>query len=346
MSDESSDEMAIASSATPAKPGSKATASWIGRNLWASELVADARVNGFGAGRPGFAWFDVARQICEDAAKIGDSGKSSWAVLVLEATAAELLVRVYLERVGVVSNTATLGQADWDTARSISTVEDACSRLTPAQIGVLTDLTGIERDSALARLSEDERESFAPALHDFVMRLMEPLEIDAHRLGRALITRWGRVLLVLATAFVGVAYLGNWLSKKVAGPNIALHCPVTTSTQITGQATDHTLLVDGDPETLGFHTQDGGQQWVVIDLGAVRKFNKVVVYNRADGFEERAVPLKIEVSNDNQSYKQIAERKDVFTKWTAKRLNAEGRYVRLENTPPNFFHLGDVQIYR
>ncbi len=30
---------------------------------------------------------------------------------------------------------------------------------------------------------------------------------------------------------------------------------------------DHSLLVDGDREDLGFHTGSGGQQWVVIDLG-------------------------------------------------------------------------------
>lgn len=346
MNDESSEKIQGGTSETAAKPMSKSTSSWLGRTVWAGEIVAEARATGFTAGRPGFSWFDMARQLCDDVVKIGDSGKSSWAVLVLEATAAELLVRAYLERVGLVSSVAPLGEADWDTARSIAGVEAACSKLSPANLAMLVGLTGPERDAALARLTEEERESFAPALHELVMRLMEPLEIDANRLGRALFSRWSRVVVVLIVAVVGAGVLAKWLSKKLNGPNIALHSAVTTSSQYPGQGLDHTLLVDGDSETMGFHTQDGGQQWVVIDLGAVRKFNKIVVYNRADGFEERAVPLKIEVSNDNQSYKQIAERKEVFSKWTAKNLNAEGRYVRLENTPPNFFHLGEVEIYR
>ena len=50
-----------------------------------------------------------------------------------------------------------------------------------------------------------------------------------------------------------------------------------------------------------------------------------MVYNRADGFEERAVPLKIEVSKDNVKWTQIAERKETFDKWTARNLHAEGR---------------------
>jgi hypothetical protein len=151
------------------------------------------------------------------------------------------------------------------------------------------------------------------------------------------------VALVLAVA---IGFGANWLGKKLAGPNLALHAKVTTSSQFPGQGTDYTLLVDGDPDTLGFHTLDGGQQWAVIDLGQVRKFSKIHVYNRPDGYEERAVPIKIEVSKDNVNYTQIAERKETFAKWTAKGLRAEGRYIRLKNTPPNFFHLGEVEVYR
>ena len=164
-------------------------------------------------------------------------------------------------------------------------------------------------------------------------------------MGRALFARWSRVIVVALVLLAGAGLGGKWLAKKLGKPNIALHAAVTVSSQFPGQGTDHALLVDGDPDTLGFHTMDGGQQWVIIDLGKVRKFDKIVVYNRPDGFEERAVPLKIEVSNDNQNYKQIAERKESFDKWTVKGLKAQGRYVRLKNTPPNFFHLGEVEIY-
>ena len=76
-----------------------------------------------------------------------------------------------------------------------------------------------------------------------------------------------------------------------------------------------------------------------------QKIKKIVVSNRPDGYEERAVPLKVEVSKDNQNYTQVAERKETFDKWTARGLNAEGRYIRMKNTPPNFFHLAEVEIY-
>jgi hypothetical protein len=206
-------------------------------------------------------------------------------------------------------------------------------------------MLGPDRDATIAKFSGEERDECATGLHDLVMRMAEPLEIESNRLGRALFARWSRLILVGAALALGLGFAGNWASKKFGRPNIALHAAVTTSSQYPGQGTDHTLLVDGDPDTLGFHTQEGSQQWAVIDLGKVHKFNKIVVYNRADGFEERAVPLKIEVSNDNVTYNQVAERKEKFDKWTVRGLHAEARYVRLKNTPPNYFHLGEVEIY-
>jgi hypothetical protein len=321
------------------KPG------WLNRLLWLGPRVAKAREETFAPGQPGFVAYDIARQICDDVVKIGETGKGSWAVLLLDCAALELLVRAHLSRAGLVSIANPLTEADWAKARTEPSMADAWGKLTVEQSATLTAMLGLERDATLAALGEADRESFAAGLHDLVMRLAEPLEVEAHRLGRALFARWSRVL-VLVFVLLGLGVFGGRrLLKKLDGPNLALHAAVTTSSQFPGQGTDHTLLVDGDPETLGFHTLDGGPQWVVIDIGKVHKIKKIVVYNRPDGYEERAVPIKIEVSKDNQNYTQIAERKETFDKWTAKRLNAEGRYVRLKNTPPNFFHLGEVEVY-
>jgi len=319
--------------------------SWLGRVLWLGPRVAEAREKTFAPSQPGFAWYDVARQICDDVVKIGETGKGSWAVLLLDVTAVELLVRAHLARAGVSTGAGPLGESDWDSARKIPAVEAAWGKLSTTQIATLKALLGPERDATIARISGEERDAFATGLHDLVMRLAEPLEIEANRLGRALFARWSRVVVVGLVLALAGGFAGKWLNKKLGGPNIALHAAVTTSSQFPGQGVDHSLLVDGDPETLGFHTLDGGPQWAVIDLGKVRKFNKIVIYNRPDGFEDRAVPLKVEVSKDNQNYTQVAERKETFDKWTAKGLHAEARYVRLKNTVPNFFHLAEVEIY-
>jgi F5/8 type C domain len=342
MSDDNSENGSGQTTESKAKPAS----SWLGRVLWLGPRVAEARQTTFGPSQPGFAWYDVARQICDDVVKIGETGKGSWAVLLLDVTAVELLVRAYLARAGLLTAAAgPLGESDWDSARKIPAVEAAWGKLSTEQIATLMALLGPDRDATVARLSGEERDVFASGLHDLVMRLAEPLEIEANGLGRALFARWSRVIVVGVVLALAVGFAGKWIGKKLGGPNIALRAAVTISSQFPGQGVDHSMLVDGDPDTLGFHTLEGGQQWVVIDLGKTRKFNKIVVYNRPDGFEDRAVPLKVEVSNDNVNYTQVAERKETFDKWTAKGLHAEGRYVRLKNTTPNFFHLAEVELY-
>jgi hypothetical protein len=357
MSDDKGEKMTEESAAQTAKPepappanseigsAAKTGPGWLSRVLWLGPRVAEAREKTFLPGQPGFYAYDVARQICDDVVKIGETGKGSWAVLLLDCTAVELLVRAHLTRDGLLSPGNPLTEADWAQARTAPTMAAAWGKLTVEQAATLTAMLGSERDATMAKLSDEERESFAAGVHELVVRLAEPLEFEANRLGRALFARWSRVLVLALILALAVGFGGKWLTKKLSGPNIALRATVTISSQFPGQGADHGLLVDGDPDTLGFHTLDGGQQWVVIDLGTVRRFNKIVVHNRPDGFEERAVPLKVEVSKDNVNFTQIAERKESFDKWTAKRLNAEGRYIRLKNTPPNFFHLAEVEVY-
>jgi hypothetical protein len=319
--------------------------SWLGRVLWLGPRVAEARQKSFSAGQPGFAAYDVARQICDDVVKIGETGKGSWAVLLLDCTAVELLVRAHLEHAGEAPASGPLGEADWAKARALPGLADAWGKLTQENSMTLTAMLGHERDATMAKMTDEGRETFASGLHDLVMRLAEPLELEAHRLGRALFSRWSRILVVAVVLTLAVIFSAKWLDKKFGKPNIALGATVTISSQFPGQGTDHALLVDGDPDTLGFHTLEHGQNWVVLDLGKVKKFDKIVVYNRPDGYEDRAVPLKVEVSKDGQNYTQIAERKETFDKWTQKGLHAEARYVRLKNNPGQFFHLAEVELY-
>jgi hypothetical protein len=323
----------------------KPEAGFLSRVLWLGPRVAQARATTYNATQPGYVWYDVARQICDDVVKIGETGKGSWAVLLLDCRAVELLVRAHLARAGLLSGAAPLTEADWASAQKVPAVEEAWGKLPMAHTSILAAMLGPERDATMEKLSGEERESFAESVHELVMRLAEPLEFESNRLGRALFARWVRVIVAVLIVGGALGWTGNKIASKFAKPNIALHRPVTTSSQFPGQGLDHTLLVDGDHDTLGFHTNIDPQSWVVIDLGAVKKFDKIVVYNRADGFEERAVPLKVEVSNDNVTWTQIAERKTTFDKWSAKNLHAEGRYVRLKNTPPNYFHLAEVEIY-
>ena len=84
---------------------------------------------------------------------------------------------------------------------------------------------------------------------------------------------------------------------------------------------------------------------MTIDLGKVQRISRVVVYNRADCCQERAVPLKIEVSKDGGQYRQVAERKEQFEKWKADFPPTDARYVRLTHLSAMAFHLSEVEVY-
>jgi hypothetical protein len=222
-------------------------------------------------------------------------------------------------------------------------MEAAWNRLSATDVATLAAVVGADRVSAMTRLSREEREQFAAALSAFVLDLTEPLDIAAERLGWALFARWSRLLLVGAMVAAVVVFLAITVHRRIA-PNLALHRPVSASST-NGWAPDPNKITDGITDVMGVHTNGGDQQWVVIDLGEVKKFDTVVVYNRPDCCAERAVPLHLEVSNDNQSYIQIAERRETFDTWTATDLHANARYIRLKNTPPNFLHLAEVEVY-
>jgi hypothetical protein len=257
--------------------------------------------------------------------------------------AVELLVRAHLARAGIAVTRAPLGDGEWATARQLPSVRAAWENVPSTQVATLMALMGGGRALALTELSDDERVSVARSLRDLVGALIASLEWEANRLGWALFARWSRIVVVglLLLTLVGIA--ASWVGRR-SHPNLARHRSVSASS-LNGYGPDPSRLVDGITNEIAFHTNGGDQQWVVIDLGEVRRFEKVVVYNRPGCCADRAVPLKVEVSYDNLSFRQIAERTEVFEKWSAKNLHAEGRYLRLKNTPPNFFHLAEVEVY-
>ena len=326
-------------------PSQKVAANWLIRVLWMGRRVAEARERTFDASKPGFAWYEAARQFCDDVVTIEESKQGGLSALLLDCAAAGALVRAHLAREGYQTGAGPLGDTDWENAQKVTVIAKAWSQLTPAQASVLIAMLGPDRDATMVGLVGKERVSFAATLHRLVIRLAAPLDFEANRLKHAQLARWLRTAgtgLVLAVA---LALAGNWMAIRFAKPNLARGCAVTVSSQYPGAGEDPRLLVDGNRENLGFHTNADGQQWVVIDLGAIRSFDKVVVYNRAEGQHARAVPLRLEVSDDNKNYTLLRERKETFDKWTAKGLHAKGRYVRLQNTPPKYFHLSEVEIY-
>jgi hypothetical protein len=57
------------------------------------------------------------------------------------------------------------------------------------------------------------------------------------------------------------------------------------------------------------------------------------------------VPLRIEVSTDGKSYREVAKRLKDFKVWRAMLPPVTVRYVRLVSTSGKYFHLAEVDVY-
>ncbi len=318
---------------------------WFRRFFWLGDKVAEATANNFGPTKPGWQEFELARETRTAIEEVKELGESKFAVVLLARSEVLLLLRCHMIRHGLKLPEHAMTERDWATARTVPIIDSTWNDLpgthradVEACFGPLGETSPIGLDSA-------QRTQLIMALKDVASELVEPLERDAAGIGQILAKRWIRIGVATAAAFIGLWMFANWLLDHSGKVNLALNCPVTTSSQEPGAGTDHHLLVNGDYAKMGFHTQNGPNQFVVIDLGSVKKFDKVIVYNRTECCKERAVPLRLEVSDDNVHYNKLADRTSIFDVWTAKMLRARGRYVRLRLLESNFFHLNEVEIF-
>jgi hypothetical protein len=100
----------------------------------------------------------------------------------------------------------------------------------------------------------------------------------------------------------------------------------------------------GARSAMFFHTQEEEKPWIVLDMGAPQSFSRLEVVNREDCCADRAVPLVVEVSDDNQKWTEIARRTDQFREWETTFKPTTARYVRLRVDRRTSFHLVRVTL--
>ena len=102
----------------------------------------------------------------------------------------------------------------------------------------------------------------------------------------------------------------------------------------------------------GFHTANQPNPWWQVDLKQETAIDRIVLYNRCDGYEERASRVLVLLSGDGRQFKQ-AYRHDgtIFGGQPGKKPlvvklgGARARYVRLQLPDTTYFHLDEVEVY-
>jgi hypothetical protein len=313
------------------------------RKIWGLDKH-DSRREPFNHTQPGWLEFEIAHYVRDCIAQLKDKGESGLAVLFLQRAAASFLIRAHMARAGRPLVGEAIGDAVLERARQLPTIQEAWSGLSTGQTTALVAALGPSGDVAICDLPSNDRSALSAALQGFVETLHEPLEAEANQMSRTWVVRFRRATILTIVLLAIAVAVWHFIEKTFPKPNLALHRPVEVSSHYPGLNIDDSRLVDGDTSIMGFHTQSEGQQFVIIDLGSVKRFEKVVVYN-VIGAQDRAAPLRLEVSSDHIHFTELDQRVDVFDKWVSSGLHAKGRYIRLMNRPSTYFHLNEVEVY-
>ena len=320
-------------------------AGFLRRFFWLDERIAKATTAGWGIDPAGFAEFEVVREVQRGVTLLDHLGEGNSAILVLERAQVLLLIRALMKRQGMDLRSLHLDEDDWKLAAQVDTIRGLVTDMSGNELSALKACLGRDAESFLVGADAKRLRHLARGLRRAAHELMVPVERDDHEISRLLLLRWARLGSAVALALGLLAFGVLSLESRRHKPNIALHRPVKVSSQAPNTGAAEGQLVDGITNNLGFHTENETNPFAVIDLGKTQTISKVVVYNRDDCCQERAVPLSIEVSDDAVSFRPIAERRELFDKWTVSGLNAKARYVRLRLMGTNIFHLSEVEVY-
>jgi hypothetical protein len=94
-----------------------------------------------------------------------------------------------------------------------------------------------------------------------------------------------------------------------------------------------------------FHTNNEQNPWFEYDFGKPVSFSSLTIQNRSDCCGDRAVPLVVEVSNDDRSFKEIARREPQFDVWNPSFSTQRARYLRLRVPRESILHLEAIKVH-
>jgi hypothetical protein len=94
-----------------------------------------------------------------------------------------------------------------------------------------------------------------------------------------------------------------------------------------------------------FHTRLEPDPWFEYDFGVPVAFSSLTIKNRSDYGPERAVPLVVEVSNDDKSFKEVARRESSFATWRPSFTTQRARYLRLRIARESMLHLEAIKVH-
>ncbi len=331
-----------AEKADESKPAEKPAAAASGPSplvkfFWMPEQLAAARAKGFDQDKPGWAYYELAREAVIAAQRLGELSEAKQGVVLLNREAMLLMARAGLARGGIEGDS-------WSEFAGLDAAKPMVEKLSEDERKLVDEVLAADGLEQLAKFPKDRRASAGKALAKVASKLYEELEREANRVASVLYMRWLRILGTVAVILILVGVIYSAIKSSTTGPNLALEAKVTLSSNSKPYGVPPERAVDGNRTDLGFHTNNQKHAWVQLDLGAEKRIRKVVVFNRNSN-SQRAVPLILEVSKDRRKWDQVDKRDEDFAIWTSEFSARKARYVRLKLEGRNFLHLAEVEVY-
>jgi hypothetical protein len=174
----------------------------------------------------------------------------------------------------------------------------------------------------------------------WLRRLVEPRTLRRIRAERAL-----RVSMLVAIAAAVLALVGSILARP---KNLALHKPVSISARLPASLApeDNSGLVNGSIESAyGIHTKLGGG-WAVVDLQSVYRLSEIKIFNRADGWLDAGLPMRLALSDDGRTWNEVERRTTTFSAsrpWVFTAQGAGARFVRVASD--SYVALTELEVF-
>jgi hypothetical protein len=227
---------------------------------------------------------------------------------------------------------AVWAAADSSTLASLSANEAELTQIAAAMRSTFVDL---------AEGSPEAQRATAELLQRSATRLVKSVQRVLWQLEWAKLKRFVRVLL-LAVICVGLLVFG--LSVLMNKPDLAKGKPWRTSS-IAYECHPDKSECGGATTNILFHTKQEKNPWFEYDFGAPLAFSSLTIRNRSDFGLEVAVPLVVEVSNDDKSFHEVVRRTEAFAVWRPSFPTQHARYLRLRVARESMLHLEAVQVH-
>jgi hypothetical protein len=146
----------------------------------------------------------------------------------------------------------------------------------------------------------------------------------------------------LTVACAGV--IAGWLALRRRPPNVALHRPVTASSQWPGSPAPAGATNGEIETTYGVATNNERDPWIRVDLGEPYRVLSVTVHQRTDGKFVQGFPMSVELSQNDADWIRIGYRdRPSADDWTIE-TGRRARYVRVQSKGMRVLALAEIEV--